>query len=125
MKKRFANGVKEGENEYSIKSLSFVYNGVAFKVGAKKTMLQKYIFLNPIPGHIDQITMQPMQLPTLSRDGYVLDYSTWLKLLAQKKVNPFTQNHIKSKRELTILTIDNFGYYKDKIVNLEETKPNN
>ena len=81
------------------------------------------MLLNPIPGCIDMITQKPMEIPALSPDGYALDYNTWIKLLSEKKVNPFTQNQLTSKRQLIILTIDNFDEYKDQIVNLQQILP--
>lgn len=106
-----------------IQSIVFVYDDKRSVVGPRSRLFEMMTALNPIPGYIDQITMQPMTMPALSPDGYILDYTTWLKLLNEKKVNPFTQNHMKSKRELTILTVDNFDHYRSKIVNLEECIP--
>ena len=107
----------------SLHSISFIYRDKNAVVGPKSRLFERMSVLNPIPGYIDQITMQPMTMPALSPDGYVLDYSTWIKLLNEKKVNPFTQNHMKSKRELIILSQENFFALKDSIVNLEECQP--
>ncbi|KAK8893196.1 hypothetical protein M9Y10_021612 [Tritrichomonas musculus] len=115
---------KTRKKRFNIESVTFVKDGSRFTVGQHFLKFSEKESLNPIPGSIDQLTLQPMRLPTLSPDGYVLDYDTWMKLLKEQKVNPFTQNHIKSMRELIILTIDNFDSYKDKIVNLEQIKSN-
>ena len=113
---------KSRKKRFFIDSVTFVKDGARYTVGQNNSKFSEMEILNPIPGSIDQLTLQPMRLPTISPDGYVLDYDTWAKLLKEQKVNPFTQNHIKSMRELIVLTIDNFGNYKDKIVNLDEIK---
>lgn len=110
------------KKKFNIESVTFIKNGVRYTAGQNSSKFSEMEILNPIPGYIDQLTLQPMRLPTLSPDGYVLDYDTWMKLLKEQKVNPFTRNHIKSMRELIVLTIDNFDSYKDKIVNLDEIK---
>jgi hypothetical protein len=74
---------------------------------------------NPIPGAVDFITGEVMRVPAMSPDGYVLDYQTWLDSLAEKSVNPFTQNHL-TKRQLVILTTENYAEYAHKIVNLND-----
>lgn len=106
-------------------AINFIKGDIRIRVGPVSQETEERMAMNPIPGYIDMITQKPMEIPALSPDGYALDYSTWLKLLNEKKVNPFTQNHLTSKRQLTILTIDNFDQYKDKIVNLEQCKPQN
>lgn len=83
---------------------------------------EKYASRNPIPGYIDQITTQPMMVPTLSPDYFVLDYSTWIALLSYEKYNPFTKTPM-SEKDLIILTEENFKEYRTKIVNLEENCP--
>ncbi|EAX85366.1 hypothetical protein TVAG_092860 [Trichomonas vaginalis G3] len=104
-------------------AITFVKGDRRVRVGPTSIENEERMAMNPIPGYIDMITQTPMEIPAVSPDDYVLDYSTWLKLLNEKKVNPFTQNHLTSKRQLVILTIDNFDEYKDRIVNLEEAKP--
>lgn len=104
-------------------AINFVKGDRRVRVGPTSIENEERMAMNPIPGYIDMITQKPMEIPAVSPDDYVLDYSTWLKLLNEKKVNPFTQNHLVSKRQLVILTIDNFDQYKDKIVNLEQAKP--
>jgi hypothetical protein len=74
---------------------------------------------NPIPGAVDFITGEVMQVPAISPDGYVLDYRTWLNALTQAPVNPFTQNHL-TKRQLVVLTTENYAEYAQKIVNLKD-----
>lgn len=72
---------------------------------------------NPLKDAIDQITQEPIRVPAISPDGYVLDYNTWLNVLKSNKENPFTRVPV-TKRQLVILTDDNFEEYEDKIVNL-------
>lgn len=120
--KNKSHQTKSRKKRFNIESVTFLKDGARYTVGQNSSKFSEMEILNPIPGYIDQLTLQPMRLPTLSPDGYVLDYDTWMKLLKEQKVNPFTQNHIKSMRELIVLTIDNFDSYKEKIVNLDEIK---
>jgi hypothetical protein len=72
---------------------------------------------NPIPGATDALTGEKIRVPTVSPDGYVLDYNSWIKTIANECVNPFTTNPVK-KRDLVILTHENWDEYKDQIKNL-------
>lgn len=114
---------KKSVEEEPIVGLTFVKGSLRVRVGPQSERFNEYQLLNPFVGYIDQITMQEMRIPAMSPDGYILDYSTWLKILKDKNINPFTTNHISSKRNLVILTVDNVDQYRDKIVNLEESKP--
>jgi hypothetical protein len=100
-------------------SVTFVRGEERFPVGYRPTRFDEAKFLNPLPGAIDPVTNAPMTMPALSPDGYVCDYTTWMRIFAETKVNPFTQRPIRSKRELVVLTIDNFPQYRDRIVNLD------
>ena len=73
---------------------------------------------NPFEHAIDSITKEEIKVPAMSPDGYVLDYSTWLNIIKEKAENPFTRAHIKTKRELVLLTKKNIDEYRDKIKNL-------
>ncbi|KAK8882681.1 hypothetical protein M9Y10_045323 [Tritrichomonas musculus] len=77
----------------------------------------RWALQNPLPDAIDNITSEVMKVPTISPDGYVLDYNTWLNVLKTKSENPFTRNHI-TKRDLIVLTVENIEEYRDKIKNL-------
>ena len=80
---------------------------------------------NPLPNMIDDITGEVIRVPAISPDGYVLDYNTWLNVLKTKKENPFTRTPV-TKRQLVVLTTENFEEYEKSIVNLnsnEETSP--
>jgi hypothetical protein len=74
---------------------------------------------NPLPEAVDLITGEVIRVPALSPDGYVLDYRTWIDALAERSVNPFTFNHV-TKRQLVVLTTENFAEYADRIVNLRD-----
>jgi hypothetical protein len=100
-------------------SLTFLRAGERFPVGYRQSRFDEAKFLNPLPGAIDPVTNDPMTMPAISPDGYVCDYSTWMRILAETKVNPFTQRAIRSKRELIVLTVDNFNQYRDRIINLD------
>ena len=77
----------------------------------------RWALQNPIPDAIDQITGEVMKVPTISPDGYVLDYNTWLNVLKSAPQNPFTRNHL-NKRDLVVLTIENYEEYRKDIKNL-------
>lgn len=72
---------------------------------------------NPLPGVIDSITKEEIKVPTISPDGYILDYNTWMNILKTSQNDPFTQNHI-NKRKLVVLTEKNIAEYIEKIKNL-------
>jgi hypothetical protein len=72
---------------------------------------------NPIPGAMDSLTGEKMQVPTISPDGYVLDYNSWIKTISHEATNPFTKHPVK-KRDLVVLTRENWDLYKDQIKNL-------
>ncbi|OHS94930.1 hypothetical protein TRFO_38905 [Tritrichomonas foetus] len=111
------------KKKLNIASVTIIRDNIRYTAGQTVQKFNEMELMNPIPGCVDQLTMKPMSMPALSPDGYVLDYETWMKVLNEKKMNPFTRNRIKSKRELVILTIDNYDNYKDKIVNFEEIQP--
>lgn len=85
-------------------------------------MQKEYAKRNTLLGYIDHVTAQPIKVPTLSPDYYLLDYTTWIAILAREKHNPFTRMEMTEK-DLIILTEDNFEEYRAKIANLEELLP--
>lgn len=111
------------DNINHISSLTLIKDEKEFHVGQQMSKFDKIRMLNPIPDFIDQVTCKKIQIPALSQDGYILDYYTWLKIIQEEKCNPFTRNPITSKRSLTILTVDNINYYRSKIVNWDQSKP--
>jgi hypothetical protein len=84
---------------------------------APLSMYERKAQKNPLKGAIDFVTKAEMEVPAISPDGYVLDYKTWLNIIAEKSEDPFTRNHI-NKRQLTILTFKNIDQFRDKIKNL-------
>ncbi|OHT12326.1 Myb-like DNA-binding domain containing protein [Tritrichomonas foetus] len=78
---------------------------------------ERWALQNPLPDAVDQITNELIKVPTLSPDGYVLDYNTWLNIIKDKSENPFTRNHV-NRRDLIVLTIENIEKYRGSIVNL-------
>ena len=77
--------------------------------------------LNPLPGFIDPITLEPVKRPAISPYGHVMGYESWVRCLSQqqsgdlKNTCPLTKRPLK-KRELVLLTVDNIDEYRDKIV---------
>jgi hypothetical protein len=82
-----------------------------------KSRYDTWAIQNPLDGAIDGITADLIKVPAMSPDGYVLDYNTWMELIRRDGKNPFTQNMI-NKRQLVILTKENYDSYADKIINL-------
>lgn len=103
-----------------ITSLIFKNKDSTLYTGAQAHFLHKYATVNPLAGSIDTVTLSPIYVAAMSKDYYVLNYFTWLKIIKTNKVNPYTGNPIVSKRNLKILTVYNFHKYKDKIRNLTE-----
>lgn len=106
-------------------SVAFKFTDQTIIVGPLGQKMKEYAMLNPLNGYIDNITGFPMAVPAISPDYYVLDYYTWLKLINGHQGNTYTTVKIPTKRQLTILTVDNIAEFRDKIVNLEESKPQN
>mmetsp|Transcript_19279 Transcript_19279/g.49422 ORF Transcript_19279/g.49422 Transcript_19279/m.49422 type:complete len:223 (-) Transcript_19279:2836-3504(-) len=73
---------------------------------------------NPLPDHIDPITLDVVERPAISPYGHVMGYDTWVRCLSfsePKDRCPFTKNTLKL-RQLVKLTKDNIHLYKDKII---------
>ena len=76
---------------------------------------EKMAAQNPFTeSHEDFITGETIRVPAISPDGTVLEYNTWLKILNTTRQDPFTLRHI-NKRQIVILTKENFDEYKDRI----------
>ena len=116
----------------SILSLKFVWNENNFSCfnkecasktksnkGSSISRYEKWAFLNPMPDAVDYITGEKIRVPAMSPDGYVLDYNTWISTLKTKPENPFTRNRLQ-KRDLIVLTTENFDDYKSQIVNIDQ-----
>jgi hypothetical protein len=74
---------------------------------------ERWALQNPIPDAIDPLTGEKMRVPAMSPDGYVCDYTTWMKT----KENPFTRERL-NKRDLIRLTTENYEELKERIRNL-------
>jgi hypothetical protein len=85
----------------------------------KVSRYESWAMQNPIPGAVDLLTGEAMRVPAMAPDGYVLDYKTWVESLSKDPVSPFTRVHV-NKRQLVILTTDNYHEYAHKIVNLKD-----
>ena len=86
----------------------------------RPTKLSKYEALaqnNPLKGRVDFITGEEIRVPTMSPDGNVLDYHTWMKILMDTREDPFTRHPI-NKRQLVVLTNENIDEYRDQIRNI-------
>jgi hypothetical protein len=82
------------------------------------SMYERKAKKNPLRGQIDFITMKEIKVPTMSPDGYILDYNTWMTLLlSPNPQDPFTRNRI-NKRSLVILTFKNIDEHRCQIRNL-------
>eukprot|EP00033_Pygsuia_biforma_P003848 GCRY01004216.1.p1 GENE.GCRY01004216.1~~GCRY01004216.1.p1 ORF type:complete len:476 (-),score=70.01 GCRY01004216.1:14-1441(-) len=71
-------------------------------------------YINPLPGRMDPITMDEIEVPALAPSGYVMDYSSWLQCLENDAVCPFTKTPI-IKDELVILTLKNIDEFRSQI----------
>lgn len=74
---------------------------------------------NPLPGFVDPITLEEVEMPAISPYGHVMGYDTWLRCLTcdnPRNTCPITKKPL-SRRQLVILTVDNIEEYRDKIVN--------
>ncbi|KAJ3326283.1 palmitoyltransferase akr1 [Boothiomyces sp. JEL0866] len=79
-----------------------------------RSKIEESDILNPLPGMIDPITLQPIIKPAISPYGHVMGYDTWLRCLSskeQKNICPMTKNPL-TKRELVILTFENIDEYR-------------
>lgn len=70
---------------------------------------------NPLPEHIDPITLQPVVLPALSPYGHVAGYYTWVQALKETDgLCPFTKLPLTIEM-LTKLSIKNIDKYREAI----------
>jgi hypothetical protein len=79
-----------------------------------KSRYEQWAEMNPMPDANDPLTGEKMRVPTMSPDGYVFDYNSWIKTRKSDCVNPYTRDIVK-KRDLIVLTTENFDQFKDKI----------
>ncbi|KAK9803111.1 hypothetical protein WJX73_005483 [Symbiochloris irregularis] len=69
---------------------------------------------NPLPGHMDPITFQPVCNPAISPWGHVMGLATWKAVLAEQRVCPFTKNPL-SWEQCTVLSHSNIHRFRDRI----------
>ncbi|KAK9824373.1 hypothetical protein WJX72_009819 [[Myrmecia] bisecta] len=69
---------------------------------------------NPLPDHIDPITLEPVVTPAISPYGHVMGLATWNAVLAEQGKCPFTQNPLR-REQITVLTKNNIERYRDRI----------
>lgn len=67
---------------------------------------------NPIPHHMDPITLQPVVVPAVSPYGHVAGYYSWTKALKESGQCPFTKQPLTIER-ITKLTKLNYHLFKD------------
>ncbi|KAJ3135377.1 hypothetical protein HK100_002820 [Physocladia obscura] len=70
--------------------------------------------LNPLPGMIDPITLEPIVKPAISPYGHVVGYDAWVSCLTTK-ICPFTKKPL-TRRDLVVLTLENIDEFR-----MEET----
>ncbi|GAX78635.1 hypothetical protein CEUSTIGMA_g6073.t1 [Chlamydomonas eustigma] len=69
---------------------------------------------NPLPGHIDPVTLEPVVNPAISPFGHVMGLATWKAVLQDGQRCPFTK-HPVTVEQLTVLTLHNIERYRDRI----------
>jgi hypothetical protein len=79
---------------------------------------EQWASANPMPDSVDPLTSEKMRVPTLSPAGHVLDYTSWMRLLQDGCADPYTGKPVK-KRELIVLTHENYDQLKEKIKNID------
>jgi hypothetical protein len=87
------------------------------KLSPVTTRYDAWAAQNPIPDAVDALTGEKIKVPAMDPDGYVFDYNSWIKTMNPDCVNPYTQAKVK-KRDLIVLTHENYAEFKDKIRNL-------
>jgi len=102
---------------HRIKSLTLTLSKKEHECEESLSRYDTWAMQNPLPNVVDAITQEPIRVPAISPDGYVLDYNTWLMILKTNKENPFTRQPV-SKRQLVVLTCENIAQYEPLIVNL-------
>jgi len=70
---------------------------------------------NPIPDHIDPITLEPVETPAMSPTGHVMGLATWKAVLSEKGHCPFTKEPL-AVHSLVKLTKANIERYRHLIV---------
>jgi hypothetical protein len=112
------------ERVHNIIAINFSFKEQRCLVIPKGQRYRQIAMQNPLVNYVDQITAQKILFPAISPDFYLLDYTTWCRLLSTSSENPFTTKHL-NKRQLRFITYENIHEFADKIVNLEPSRPPN
>jgi len=70
---------------------------------------------NPLPGHVDPITLEPVVAPAISPFGHVMGMATWRAVLSESQRCPFTKQPLRAE-QLVALNRNNIERYRDKVV---------
>lgn len=126
--KKEPNKKSEAEDELDIspyndvKAIFFEFHDQRSIVGPQSEANKEKARNSPFYGHEDLITADVMFLPTISDYGTVLDYDTWLKIIQNTQKDPFETKPIQNKRQIIILTKENFPQYKSLVKKVGEKK---
>jgi hypothetical protein len=70
---------------------------------------------NPLPGRIDPITLEEVEIPGMAPSGHVMGMAIWRTVIAERGRNPFT-NEALQMHQIVQLTHENIDRYRDKLV---------
>lgn len=65
---------------------------------------------NPLPNHVDPITLEPVVAPAISPYGHVMGMATWRAVLSESRRCPFTKLGLRPE-QLVALTKSNIDRY--------------
>ena len=106
----------------NIKAIFFEFNDQRSIVGPQSDANKEKAISSPLYGRDDLITNEKMFLPTISEYGTVLDYETWLKIIQSTQKDPYEMLPIQNKRQITILTKENFPKFESIIRKVGDKK---
>lgn len=106
-----------------VKGLFLEYHDQKAVVGPQSDKNKDFARNSPLYGYTDLITCERMFLPAVSSHGTVLDYDTWIKIIHDQQRDPLEMLPVNNKRQITILTKDNFHLYQSQIRHLDEIRP--
>ncbi len=72
---------------------------------------------NPLPHHVDPITLEPVVAPAISPFGHVMGMATWRAVLSEGRRCPFTKQPLRTE-QLVALNRNNIERYRAAIVKL-------
>lgn len=109
----------------NIKAIFFEFNDQRSIVGPISESKKDQARNSPLYGHADLIMLDKMFLPAISDYGTVLDYDTWVRIIQSTQQDPYEIKPIQNKRQITVLTKENFAKYEPLIKKVGEKKVNN